>query len=74
VISFLTQSLVQDDIETAVGRDDKLLQLFMCMSPSSLATWDVVEVINSLDFKRYVAVLFDKRKVASSVFNSWKLN
>jgi hypothetical protein len=44
------------------------------MSPSSLATWDVVEVINSLDFKRYVAVLFDKRKVASSVFNSWKLN
>jgi len=74
VISFLTRSLVQDNIETAVRRDDKLLQLLVCMSPSRFPARNVVEVVDPLDLKRYVAVLFDKREIASVILHPWKLN
>jgi hypothetical protein len=74
VISFLARPIVQDNIETAVRGDHELLQLLVCVPASRLSAWDVVEVVDPFDFKRYVPVFFDKGEVASSVFNSWKLN
>ena len=70
MISFLTRSIIQDNIETPVRRDDKLLQLLVRMPASRLPAWNVIEVVNSFDLKRYVAVLFNKSEIASVIFNS----
>jgi hypothetical protein len=74
VIPFRARSFVQDNIETAIRRDDKLLQLFVSMPPSRLPAWNVVEVVHPLDLKRYVAVFFDKGEITSVILHPWKLN
>jgi len=74
MISFLTRPPVQDNVETAGRCNYELLKLLVRVSASWLPTWNVVEVVDSFDLKRYVAILFNERQIASHIFNFRKFN
>jgi hypothetical protein len=74
VESFLLLSVVNDYVETARHRDQKLVARFQGVAGAVCAAWYVVEIKDTFDAKRDVMVSFNKSEIPAGIGDLGQLN
>jgi hypothetical protein len=67
-------TVIQKDIEAAGGCYYKLMQILVGMPAPCRTTWDIIEVVDTLNRERYMPVILDKCKIAKRIANLGQLN
>jgi hypothetical protein len=74
VDAFFGITVVQKNIEAAGGCNYKLMQILVGMPASCRTTWDIVEIVDTLDREWYVPVILNKCKIAEWIADFWQFN
>ena len=64
VEAFFLGAVVQNHIETPRHRNDKLMQILVCVAAALGPAGNVIKIVNTLDFKGDMTAAFDEREIS----------
>jgi hypothetical protein len=67
-------AVIQNYIKTSRKRNDKLVQIFVCVTSPLGSAGNVIEIINALDLKGHMPAPFNEREVAPWITDFWEVD
>ena len=71
---FLFLAVVQNHIKTARHRNDKLMQILVCVPAAFSSAGNIVKIVNALDLKRYMSPTLNEREIPSWIADFGEVN
>ena len=66
-MTFLSKTIVQNDVKAAGGCNNELMTLFQRMASAALTPWNIIKIKNPFDLERDVAGSFNESQVPAFV-------